>query len=89
LSKRKDRAVKDPKKILQGKILAVLNKITPHTFKDLSVQILQLQIDSTEKLDTAVDAIFEKALLEPTYCQTYANICKVSNSSYIVLFCTN
>ena len=31
-----------------------------------------------EKLEIAVEIIFEKAVLEPAFSQTYANLCKVS-----------
>ena len=82
LSKREDGTKKDPKKVpehkvLRGNIVAILNKITPQNFKDLSVQILQLNIDNKEKLEIAVEIIFEKAVLEPAFSQTYANLCKV------------
>jgi len=85
LSKREDGTKKDPKKVpdlkvLRGNIVAILNKITPQNFKDLSVQILQLQIDNKEKLEIAVEIIFEKAVLEPAFSQTYANLCKIMGS---------
>ena len=64
--------------MLRGNILAILNKITPQNFKELSVQILQLGINNMDKLELAVEIIFVKAVLEPLYSQTYANLCKVS-----------
>jgi len=64
--------------MLRGNILAILNKITPQNFKELSVQILHLGIDNMDKLELAVDIIFVKAVLEPLYSQTYANLSKVS-----------
>ena len=41
------------------------------------MQILQLKIDNKDKLEIAVEIIFEKAVLEPAFSQTYANLCKV------------
>ena len=58
-------------------ITAILNKITPQNFKELSVQIMQLDITTMLRLDQAVELIFEKAVLEPAFSQTYANLCKV------------
>ena len=64
--------------MLRGNILAILNKITPQNFKELSLQILHLGIDNMDKLELAVEIIFVKAVLEPLYSQTYANLSKVS-----------
>ncbi|XP_063678716.1 eukaryotic translation initiation factor 4 gamma 3-like isoform X3 [Bolinopsis microptera] len=85
LTKREDGTKKDPAKVpdsklLRGNIVAILNKITPQNFKDLSVQILQLGIDNMDKLEVAVEIIFEKAVLEPAFSQTYANLCKIMGS---------
>ena len=63
---------------LHGHILSVLNKMTPQNFKELSVQMLQLKFDSMKKIDLATELIHKKAILEPAYIQTYANLCKVS-----------
>lgn len=67
-------------KTLRGNIVAILNKITPQNFKELSVRILQLGICNMEKLEIAVEIIFEKAVLEPAFSQTYANLCKIMSS---------
>ncbi|XP_063689731.1 eukaryotic translation initiation factor 4 gamma 1-like isoform X1 [Bolinopsis microptera] len=64
-------------KTLRGNIMAILNKITPDNFKVLSVEMLELNIDNKEKVGIAVEMIFEKAVLEPIYHQTYGNLCKV------------
>ena len=62
-------------------ITAILNKITPENFKEMSVQILQQEFSSRERLNLAADHIYEKAVLEPIYSQTYANLCKVGSKS--------
>lgn len=63
-----------------GTITAILNKITPENFKEMSVQILQQEFNSRERLNLAADHIYEKAVLEPIYSQTYANLCKIMSS---------
>ena len=63
---------------LHGHALSILNKITPQNFKELSVQMLQLKFDSMKKIDFATELIHKKAIMEPPYIQTYANLCKVS-----------
>ena len=65
---------------MKGRVIAILNKITPQNFKDLSVKIIALGFDDLEKLEIAVEIVFDKAVLEPAFGQTYANLCKVMSS---------
>jgi translation initiation factor 4G len=65
---------------MKGQVFAILNKITPQNFKDLSVKIIALGFDDLEKLEIAVEIVFDKAVLEPAFSQTYANLCKVMSS---------
>ena len=65
---------------MKGRVIAILNKITPQNFKDLSVKIIALGFDDLEKLEIAVEIVFDKAVLEPAFSQTYANLCKVMSS---------
>ena len=65
---------------MKGQVIAILNKITPQNFKDLSVKIIALGFDDLEKLEIAVEILFDKAVLEPAFSQTYANLCKVMSS---------
>ena len=39
---------------------SILNKLTPEKFQTLTRQISQLEIDTPERLEGAVDLIFEK-----------------------------
>ena len=65
---------------MKGQVIAILNKITPQNFKDLSVKIVGLGFDDLKKLEIAVEIVFDKAVLEPAFSQTYANLCKVMSS---------
>ena len=46
-----------------------------------------MNIDTMEKLDLTVEIIFEKAVLEPAFSQTYANLCKVSSRPPLLEHC--
>ncbi|XP_064642911.1 eukaryotic translation initiation factor 4 gamma 1-like isoform X3 [Lineus longissimus] len=57
-------------------VRAILNKLTPQKFQVLMNQILELQIDTEEKLKGVIDLIFEKAIDEPNFSVPYAHMCK-------------
>ena len=46
---------------LYGKVRGILNEITPQNFQTLTQEILDLKIDTLEKLNGLVDLIYEKA----------------------------
>ena len=48
---------------LYRKTTSILNKLTPQKFQTLLTQILQLEIDSEERLKGVIDLIFEKVLV--------------------------
>ncbi|XP_036408817.1 eukaryotic translation initiation factor 4 gamma 1-like [Megalops cyprinoides] len=74
-----DRGVKDPEAArteeLFGRVRSILNKLTPEMFQQLAKQMTELTIDTAERLMGVVDIIFEKAISEPHFSGTYANMC--------------
>ena len=42
------------------KVRSILNKLTPQKFQTLTQQIIDLDIDTAERLEGAIDLIFEK-----------------------------
>ena len=48
-----------PKEILR-KVRSILNKLTPQKFQTLTQQIIDLEINTQERLEGAIDLIFEK-----------------------------
>ncbi|XP_066567781.1 eukaryotic translation initiation factor 4 gamma 1-like [Amia ocellicauda] len=54
---------------------SILNKLTPQMFHQLMRQVTELTIDTEERLKGVVDLIFEKAISEPNFSVTYANMC--------------
>ena len=53
---------------LYRKVRSILNKLTPQKFGTLMQQILDLNINSEEKLKGVIDIIFEKVWFELLYC---------------------
>ncbi|XP_068196550.1 eukaryotic translation initiation factor 4 gamma 1-like isoform X3 [Antennarius striatus] len=70
----------DPEQIktlaLFKRLRSILNKLTPQKFQELMKQVTELTIDTEERLKGAIDLIFEKAILEPSFSVAYANMCR-------------
>ncbi|XP_040996517.1 eukaryotic translation initiation factor-like [Juglans microcarpa x Juglans regia] len=67
----KDRVLKTVK--------GILNKLTPEKFDLLKGQLIDSGITSTDILQEVISLIFEKAVLEPTFCPMYALLCSDLN----------
>ncbi|CAL1358692.1 unnamed protein product [Linum trigynum] len=63
----KDRVLKTVK--------GILNKLTPEKFDLLKGQLIDSGITSADILKGVISLIFEKAVLEPTFCPMYAQLC--------------
>jgi translation initiation factor 4G len=57
------------------KVRGILNKLTPEKFDKLSLELLNVGIDSQTILKGIILLIFEKALDEPKYSSLYAQLC--------------
>ncbi|CAI0427576.1 unnamed protein product [Linum tenue] len=67
----KDRVLKTVK--------GILNKLTPEKFDLLKGQLIDSGITSADILKGVISLIFEKAVLEPTFCPMYALLCSDLN----------
>lgn len=67
--------VSDEEHSKQRQIKAILNKLTPQNFDKLFVQVKEVNIDSAFTLTGVISQIFDKALMEPTFCEMYAKFC--------------
>ena len=56
----------DEMAVLERKVRAILNKLTPQKFDKLVAQFKELQIDTAEKLEMCMELVFEKV-----YCKKY------------------
>ncbi|KAJ1272086.1 hypothetical protein BS78_06G175800 [Paspalum vaginatum] len=67
--------VSDEEEAKQRQLKAILNKLTPQNFEKLFTQVKELNIDSVVTLTGVISQIFDKALMEPTFCEMYASFC--------------
>ncbi|KAI5423217.1 eukaryotic translation initiation factor 4G isoform X1 [Lathyrus oleraceus] len=67
--------VSDAEEAKQRQLKAILNKLTPQNFDRLFEQVKAVNIDNAVTLTGVISQIFEKALMEPTFCEMYANFC--------------
>ncbi|XP_070561579.1 uncharacterized protein [Ptychodera flava] len=70
----------DPEKAkteeIYKKVTGILNKLTPQKFQTLTQQVLDLPIDTEDRLKGVIDLVFEKAISEPGFSVAYANLCR-------------
>ncbi|KAM6389623.1 eukaryotic translation initiation factor 4 gamma 1 isoform 7-T8 [Pluvialis apricaria] len=70
----------DPENIktqeLLRRVRSILNKLTPQMFQQLMKQVMELSIDTEERLKGVIDLVFEKAISEPNFSVAYANMCR-------------
>ncbi|PPD82292.1 hypothetical protein GOBAR_DD20776 [Gossypium barbadense] len=57
----------------------ILNKLTPEKYDLLKGQLIDSGITSADILKGVISLIFEKAVLEPTFCPMYALLCSDLN----------
>lgn len=67
--------VTDEEQSKQRQLKGILNKLTPQNFEKLFEQVKAVNIDNAVTLTGVIDQIFDKALMEPTFCEMYANFC--------------
>lgn len=58
------------------RVRSILNKLTPQKFQQLMKQVMELTIDTEERLKGVIDLTFEKAISEPDFSVAYANMCR-------------
>ncbi|KAI4378041.1 hypothetical protein MLD38_015582 [Melastoma candidum] len=68
--------VTDQEEAKQRQLKAILNKLTPQNFEKLFEQVKAVKIDNTTTLKGLISQIFDKALMEPTFCEMYADLCR-------------
>ncbi|GAV83199.1 MA3 domain-containing protein/MIF4G domain-containing protein [Cephalotus follicularis] len=56
-------------------VKGILNKLTPEKFDLLKGQLIDSGITSADILKDVISLIFDKAVLEPTFCPMYALLC--------------
>uniref|UniRef100_J3LEP1 Eukaryotic initiation factor iso-4F subunit p82 n=1 Tax=Oryza brachyantha TaxID=4533 RepID=J3LEP1_ORYBR len=64
----------DKERVLKT-VKGILNKLTPEKFDLLKDQLIEAGITTVDILKDVISLIFEKAVLEPTFCPMYAQLC--------------
>ncbi|CAF0823993.1 unnamed protein product [Brachionus calyciflorus] len=67
----------DEDESIERELRFVLNRLTPQNFQKLILNLLNLPINSEERLRLAVDIIFQNAISEELYSHLYAQACKL------------
>ncbi|XP_073426274.1 eukaryotic translation initiation factor 4 gamma 3 isoform X6 [Dendrobates tinctorius] len=79
-SVKRESQAEDPESIrtqaLFRKVRSILNKLTPQMFNQLIKQVMDLTVDTEERLKGVIDLVFEKAIDEPSFSVAYANMCR-------------
>ncbi|XAR51131.1 hypothetical protein NMG60_11005678 [Bertholletia excelsa] len=60
-------------------VKGILNKLTPEKFDLLKGQLIDSGITTADILKEVISLIFDKAVLEPTFCPMYAQLCSDLN----------
>ncbi|KAJ4950738.1 hypothetical protein NE237_027570 [Protea cynaroides] len=60
-------------------VKGILNKLTPEKFDLLKGQLIDAGITTPDILKGVISLIFDKAVLEPTFCPMYAQLCSGLN----------
>lgn len=60
-------------------VKGILNKLTPEKYDLLKGQLIDAGITSADILKDVIALIFDKAVLEPTFCPMYARLCSDIN----------
>jgi len=67
---------------LKRNIQSLLNKICPESVVTIGEKIAEIKVESADELEYIISLIFKKALSEPHYCETYADLIFSINSSF-------
>ncbi|GAB2219195.1 hypothetical protein Droror1_Dr00006826 [Drosera rotundifolia] len=67
-------SLSDKERVLKT-VKGILNKLTPEKYDLLKNQLIDAGITSTEILEGVISLLFDKAVLEPTFCPMYAQLC--------------
>jgi len=55
-------------------VQSLLNKICPENVSTIRDRIAKINVNEVEQLEVIIELIFKKALAEPHYCETYADL---------------
>jgi len=67
-------AARTPQDDLRRGVQSLLNKICPENVLTIADKIACIQLKNPQELEIVIELIFKKAITEPHYCETYADL---------------
>lgn len=67
---------------IERKVRSLLNKICPENLKAIVERLAHIELHKSEELEFVIRIIFGKALCEPHYCETYADMVYALKNKY-------
>jgi len=67
---------------LERRVRLLLNKICPDNLQTIIDQLADIELHKADELDAVIRIIFGKALTEPHYCETYADMVQSLRTRY-------
>jgi len=64
----------DPLDELRRAVQSLLNKVCPENVSTIADKIAKINVSSADELEVIIELMFRKALAEPHYCETYADL---------------
>jgi len=64
----------DPLDELRRRVQSLLNKVCPENMSRIADNISMIKVITADELEVIIELIFRKALAEPHYCETYADL---------------
>lgn len=61
-------------KKLQREVKSLLNKVCPENVDTIVRRVATIELSSVDELELVITLLFEKALVEPHYCETYTEM---------------
>lgn len=65
---------RSPQKEMRREVQSLLNKVCPESVAMICDKIASIQVNSADDLEIIIASIFKKAVSEPHYCETYADL---------------
>lgn len=75
----------DESEQFQRRVRYILNRLSPDNNNKLTIEFLNLPLDSEERLKECIHLIWSKALQDRIYASLYARLCKVMSETRIEL----
>lgn len=77
-----DQSSLSEKEKLRRQTMSLLNKITVDSFKAITAKISEIEITQPWQMDVVIGLIFDKAVVEHSYSEMYADMCRTLRNQW-------